>query len=67
MVGGHAHLVRLHLRRPDDDEGAALHDLLAESAAAPQPVASNAVLATGAPGALYCYYDAQGRYICVPL
>lgn len=61
-VAGGAHLVRLHLRQMEGQDVAVWPRLRAAQERG-SPVGD-----TGAPspaGAQYCYYDAEGRYICV--
>lgn len=64
----HEHdLVRLHLKRPDDATASALHDLIGGQVRTMNKALLSDTAASARTGAQYCYYDATGRYVCVPI
>jgi hypothetical protein len=64
----HEHdLVRLHLKRPDDATAGALHDLIGGQVKTMNKALLSEAAASAKAGAQYCYYDATGKYVCVPI
>jgi hypothetical protein len=67
----HHHLVRLILKRPSSSEGELFHDLLAAHLTHPifsaSQVGNMPPMAAAAGGPQYCYTDANGKQVCVPI